>query len=495
MLNSFTRSNVIIGIVVPVLLLFLFCIVGFCIYRNRRSRTRQRRRDSFREKLFRARGQFYMQNSAFPFGGRSNSRSNSNSMDERPVSPRTIHTIASTQYETAPDHTIESMSRHFHSNNNNRHLFDVREPSPIQHGAAIHPTLIPSTTGHTFANYTPSSSMAMSQEYPRRNSHIRPTFAPPAEWRTTLSSPMAMSPVFDLSADADIDEPSSPVMLRSPYRQSSLPAVPPSAWHNPERAHHVANRPSTVFSESDSNFSAPHPAGAATTTTRAQTPRDPQHANSVLRRLSAALTSPFTRAPSRASTFMSSARNSMQQNNAAAPRTSENSGPGYFRGVNHFNLGIPLNYRPVASQSPTEAGFGRQSRVIDRNVDQEGGSNSLGRSSTPTTPIRSGAEDLAMYGYTQNLRTKVPPTPGSTDRPSTERTLDEDDEKPEKILENFDGSTMRESASGHHRNGSWSVGHGTIADENAIGGDLGRSGSFSSRQRSFRSHNGQVRKQ
>jgi hypothetical protein len=343
--------------------------------------------------------------------------------------------MASTHYETADEHVVES------TQNNMQNLPDIREPSPLPHGLAIPPTLAPSadtTAGHT----TPESNAATPASY--QNDPITPTvptFIPPPEWRTTLSSPVPVSPVSAGNPSAE---------LRTSIRQSSI-AAPPSAWVNPsERPHHIANRPSTVFSETDSNNSTQQP-----TFPRALPPRSPQRPPSVLRRFSAALTSPFTRVPSRADTPVSSHMNNMELG-TPGPHNPDNGGPGYFRGMNHFNLGIPLDYRPVASQSPTEVAFPRPPRASEQPVDREGGTSS-GDPTSPSTrvPSRAGLDDMALLGYTQ-ARTKV--TRVSDD------TI-EDDEKPEKILENFDGSTMRESILGHERDENWSVGHATVASQ------------------------------
>jgi hypothetical protein len=88
---------------------------------------------------------------------------------------------------------------------------------------------------------------------------------------------------------------------------------------------------------------------------------------------------------------------------------------------------------------------------------------------------------MMTLGYTQQAHKMEL----SGNRASEDDTI-EDDEKPEKIVENFDGSTMQDSASRHEQEERWSVGHATVASQ----ADLARPGSVARESTSDR--DGQV---
>lgn len=324
--------------------------------------------------------------------------------------------------------------------------------------------------------------------------------------------------------------------------------TPPSAWltsfdnYNAQNASHT---PSTLFSEPDSAFSTrrlqqpplspPPPPGNGRQNSRysqvSQQPRvdnyavspfadafnntdagpsssanaNPRHSgptrsNSLLKRFSAAIVSPFTRSPNNRNSTGASGyhyrRNSLllqQQNNPSSPTAdgagdaNGNGANGYYRGMSHFNLGIPLNYRPVATAaSPTSTdpafGFARQQQQTLKTEYN-------GEVVSPTTTAanrrgsRAGIDDLAFSSYTQETRDRImgsrasplshPPAPGTNrgsgddriaEEGSTDVRSDADDEKDEKIVE-YDGSTMYGSINdrevGYTGGKRWSVDQGT----------------------------------
>ncbi|CAG8713831.1 10626_t:CDS:2, partial [Acaulospora colombiana] len=315
--------------------------------------------------------------------------------------------------------------------------------------------------------------------------------------------------------------------------------TPPSAWltsFDNYNAQNAAHTPSTLFSEPDSAFStqrlqqpplSPTGGNGRQNSGVQQQPRvddyavspfadafnngagpsatprpsGPTRSNSLLKRFSAAITSPFTRSSNpRNSTGASGYhyhRNSLllqQQNNPSSPvadgtgDANGNGANGYYRGMNHFNLGIPLNYRPVATAaSPTSTdpafGFARQQQ---QTLKTEYGGEVLSPTATANQRgSRAGMDDFAFSSYTQETRERLmgsrasPLSPPPTNRGSgddriaeegsTDPRSDADDEKEEKIVE-YDGSTVYGSINdrevGYTGGKRWSADHGTVVSRN-----------------------------
>lgn len=442
-------SIIVIGIVVPIVFFLVCCFVGLCIYRSRRTRNRQRKRESFKEKLFRSRGgngdrgRIYLHspNSLVFLDGGPRS-----SVESRPMSPRTIGTIASTHYETALDHNNDPTT-----NNPNLRPSSVNpvNDSLTPPTSASQPFFSRPTTTPRIANYNSAS-----------------LYIPPAEWDTTptfLHPPPSSTRV---PAPAATKTRSNP--RRWALRKNSNPNNPPSAWvPTAERTQHTSNRPSTVFSESDFSH----------TGSNLQT-QQPSQPISVIRSFSAALLSPFTRNRGNAVPAHTNRANSATAAATTIDHNGERSGHGYFRGMNHYNLGIPLNYQPVASATlPTESTLSR------RRPSRDGGRSSGARTSQSVAGSPAGygpgVDDIALAGYLRDHR-DVTPSPITSTRVSVA-----DDEKPEKIVESFDGSTIRESEYGYDGPSSWSIGHETLSsprDTSSPSEDLTRNGSLLSRR-------------
>ena len=602
---------VLIGILVPILFFVSLCIIGIFIWRCRRRRSAQLRRETFREKLSRhqpiqlhspltaAFGKRAEGVGEFAAGAGAGRRSRS-SDDVRVVSP---HTIASTRYETAEDHFTYEMDE------------DANQAAPLA-GSSTSRNLPIEPLALTLDTHAPFGESSLLDLTPARaSSTTRPTplaatFDPPAEWRTTLaSSPPAAEPLSNsLSQSSDAFHSAASDILTAAGAGAALasgtagaagtttrarrdsPSGPTTTSTDIHRGHGLANdpKPSTVFTDTDSGNSYAGPPSRYYQHQPDLTPRggggaagwdadvnnnSPPVVNarpsSVLRRFSTALASTLrgggSRPNSRHSNSHAMASTSNNTPNAETGFATtfaqneedlENEGGsrGYFRGMNHFNLGIPLNYRPTATassstnynsvpgpssspvvRSPTVQTGTRASRQ-SQNPNNLGfddlwlgsgtgaGSSHGGTSRsapTPTPLATSPFDDYAFSSYTRQTRERVlsfptidddedaaagaprdetkPPAAPKSSAPGSEDNDDviEPEEKDEKIRENLDGETIHPETEDE---GGWSIGHGTLASHgpgstggHGAGASVTRRGSSVSRQRSTRSTADQAR--
>ena len=521
-------TAIIIGVIVPVVVALILCCLGFCMYRKRRARTRERRRDSFREKMFRRIGRQPIELNAAgaaPLSPMYRTR-------ERPMSG---FTYASTHYSTAEEYPTSpsppsGSGGHYtpasptpfavafgrESDDYARAGTNAPAPRDERQGTAA-PHLSMSFPPDHRSNRPPTTENggnARSAGGERLASTYDPTFSPPTEWDSTPTARNPDEPITAARSGASTD-PHTVMRDDHALSRTRSPASTISAPSAYVTAESHLRQPSTVFSASESSVSHQHqprsplsplpPAHQrpfSTTSTHAPLSRP----GSILRRFSQALGRSFARS---GEPDAESNRNSV--NMRTTPRAgvvhdhtlSDEQNPGYFRGMNHFNLGIPLNYRPSASAaSPADATrLSRQSQNLQGQTIADESSTGL-RSMTRAANGR--MDDLAFSSYTQPTRDRVLSTAAPTTTPehrpdvdtdinnnNNPRQVDEEDEK-EKIIEAFDGSTIEGSMR------AWSVGHGTMAsqgtfnspldaDGNMDGSGLARSGSQPSSRRSRRS--------
>lgn len=537
----------------------MLCVCGFCIYRNRRTRNAQRRRESFREKLFRR------QPSPLTLGKRAEAtgvlgaRGHRRSTDDaRAMSP---HTFASTRYSTALDHMYEM------DDDINGRTSPAASP-PVAVAAARNPPvdLLDAhalSAGMDIGNGSNDSSFGISPAL--ASSTMRPspaTFDPPAEWRTTLTSVPGPSSNHPVSLPSDILTPAGAAAIASGSGTGTTAAAARARRDSQSgtdayRGLRNDPKPSTVFSETDSGHSLGGLSPASrfyqqpglinvpdVNPTTPPTPVGNARPTSVLHRFSTALASTL-----RGNSRPNSSRYSnnfvlggVNQGNDQTPNATqneddlENNRGGYFRGINHFNLGIPLNYRPTATAAPsgynspsspmarsptTQTGppLNPQSQGFEWGGSGTGGSNNgdtyRSRSTpAPTTPgsalnqLGGPFEDFAFSTYTRQTRERVFGVPimreadreraVSTARSKSEEEVIEPEEKEDKILEGLDGDTMQGGET--EDEGGWSVGHGTLASRGGAASSSGasqvgvtRHGSSVSRQRSILSNADQGR--
>lgn len=497
-------SAVIIGIIVPVVFLLVLCCVGLCLYRKRRARTRERRRQSFREKMFRRIGRQSIGRDATPLSPAA-SGSGSRGMRERRMSG---FTYASTHYSTAEEYHAPSPP----PSGSGGH-FTPTSPTPfaVSFGRESQDSVRAGTNGMPYRSETvpapnderqgtaqqapisfpPNSTPrdppvnetggnTRSAERERLVSTYDPTFSPPAEWDSTpTAARLGTAPANAARSGARQTDPHTPTRENHAgvdRRNSTSTATTPSAYVT--AASHQ-RRPSTVFSDSESSASHQNPQRrplSPLSRTRQRgfsatgTPASSSRPGSMLRRFSQALGISFSRS---GSPDVEANRNNLNMQGlgrGAGTAPVEEQDPGYFRGMNHFNLGIPLNYRPSASAaSPTDGTrISRHSQNL-RSLAIDEGSTGL-RSMSRTTSGR--MDDLAFSSYTQPVRERVLSTVESSaqdqDAHSNPGKTEEDEEmtEKEKIIEAFDGSTIEGSMR------AWSVGHGTMASQGTINGPL-----------------------
>jgi len=547
--------------VVPIVFLLLLCIVGIYIYHTRRTRSAQRRREYFREKFFRA-GPIQLHSPlASTFGKQADgsglaavaARGGRDSDDSRAISP---HSFASTRYSTALDHDYHSDQDHLRGR--------VSPVSPMN-AAMIPPgnILDPRVLSAAINTDRNRSTLSITGTNVSSSRPLTATFDPPSEWHTRLTSaPEQATSVTRASEahlphiqDRDHTELSTPgasaatadtaavVSTGVPRRFSRISQSGVDVYHA------LASNPkplqSSALYETESTPPSPSAVRPNSQPPRSSGEGEPGLApggsgrpSSVLRRFSTAITStlPFTRAGSRPNSRHSNGHTlstpaggngSGAEYDATSTQHDEdlesNREPrSFFRGI-----GIPLNYRPTATASPTPpspthanaARVGRQSQNL-RDLGFEdvwlgsrppgsGVNTAPGRSTPPVganPPVGSPFEDFAFSSYTRPTRERVlslPTTTGGTDRtglhptPSTRAPMSsldssegavgvggggggemEPEEKDEKIQEALDGDTIRGDA---EEDGRWSVGHGTLASQ-GTGGGVTRTGSLDRRQ-------------